>query len=132
LWNFASITSWDQWFTEDSFAFGVSWAVEWNTLISRATFIRVNKLFSFSEFIASNFSGTGWFLSHVSTFNGTILFTDTWLADIGGWDRTNWVLDTFVFTESTSASLVFTATLVGSSSLTATWFTFFVFTFDFQ
>lgn len=118
--------------TENGFTFGVGWTVEWNALVDRATFIRSNEFFSFGEFVASDFSSTSWWFSFVGTFDGTVLFTDAWLADVGGWDRTNWVLDTFVFTESTSASLVFTAALVSGGSLTATGFTFFEFAFECQ
>jgi hypothetical protein len=54
------------------------------------------------------------------------------LANVNNWDWSDWVLDFVVFTVSASAFLVFTAAFVGLGSFTATWFTFLVFTFEFD
>jgi hypothetical protein len=89
----------------------------------------VNKFFSLSQFVTSWFSGA--FFSFVGTRDSSIWFADTWLANISSWDRTDWVLDAFVFTESASTSLVFTAALVGVGSFSATVIAFFVFAFKF-
>jgi hypothetical protein len=129
-WDFAGFADWNHWSSEDVFAFDVGWAIEWNAFVDGATFSGGSELSSFSDFVTSDVSWAR--LSLVFALNSTVGVTDTWLANVNNWDWSDWVLNFVVFTVSASAFLVFTAAFVGLGSFTATWFTFLVFTFEFD